>query len=109
VGPAGTVWAAVTEPHPEVGNLLHLASYRPGDNSPRDHGPVAIRNPGYTAFIDRAGKPLPAHGGQIKLADGTTTTRHVTMGVCQAHDGNVYVLTLQPYTVLQIDPRQIRR
>jgi hypothetical protein len=108
VGPEGTVWAAVTESHPQVGNLLHVVSYRPGDKAPRDHGPVAIRNPDYTSFTDPAGKPLPAHGGLITLADGTTTTRHVILGVCQARDRNVYVLALQPYTLLQIDPSQIR-
>jgi sugar lactone lactonase YvrE len=108
VGPTGTVWTAITESHPEVGSLLHLVSYRPGEKMPRDHGPVAIRNPDYTAFTDAAGKLLPAPGGQIKLADGTTTTRHVILGVCEAHDGNVYVLALQPYTVLQIDPKQIQ-
>jgi hypothetical protein len=107
-GPTGTVWAAITESHPEVGNLLHLVSYRPGDSSPRDHGPVAIRNPGYTPFTDPAGKPLPAHGGLIKLSDGTLTTRHVILGVCQARDRTVYVLALQPYTVLQIEPAQLR-
>jgi hypothetical protein len=103
VGPEGTVWAAVTESQPQVGHLLHLVSYRPGEEAPRDHGPVAIRNPDYTSFIDAAGKPLPAHGGLIRLADGTTTTRHVILGVCQARDRRVYVLALQPYTLLQIE------
>jgi hypothetical protein len=101
-GPTGVVWAAVTEAHQEIGSLLHLVSYRPGDKAPRDHGPVAIQNPGYTAFTDTAGKPLPFHHGLIKLADGTTTTRYVILGVCQAHDGCVYVLMLSPYTLLQI-------
>jgi hypothetical protein len=38
------------------------------------------------------------------MPDGMTTTRYVTMGVCQAKDGTVYVLALHPYTVLQIRP-----
>jgi hypothetical protein len=108
VGPTGTVWAAITESHPEIGSLLHLVSYRAGDKQPRDHGPVAIRNPDYTPFTDATGKLLPAHGGQIKLADGTTTTRYVILGVCQARDANVYALALQPYTLLQIDPMQLQ-
>jgi sugar lactone lactonase YvrE len=107
VGPEGAVWAAITESHPEVGSLLHLVSYRSGDKAPRDNGPVAIRNPDYTAFTDAAGKPLSFHGGLIKLADGITTTRHVILGVCQARDGKVYALALQPYTLLQIEPNRI--
>jgi sugar lactone lactonase YvrE len=103
VGPTGDVWVAVTEAAQGI-NLLHLVTFRPGDRIPRDLGPVAIRNPDYTEFTDTEGKPLPFHAGLVKLPDGTTTTRHVILGVCQARDGQVYVLALQPYTVLQIQP-----
>jgi hypothetical protein len=103
VGPTGVVWAAVTEAHPEVGYLLHLVRYRPGDKAPHDCGPVAIRNPDYTAFTAASGKPLPAHGGLIKLADGTTTTRHVILGVCHSGTRSVYILALQPYTLLEVE------
>lgn len=108
VGPTGVVWAAITEADPQVGQKLHLVSYRPGDRSPRDHGPVAIRNPDYTPMTDAAGKPLPYHAGLIKLPDGTLTTKAVILGVCQARDGNVYILALQPYTLLQVDPSELR-
>jgi sugar lactone lactonase YvrE len=108
VGPTGVAWAAVTESDPDVGNLLHLVSYSPGDKAPLDHGPVAIRNPDYTTFTDAAGKLLPAHGGLIKLADGTTTTRHVILGVCQAREGSVFILALQPYTLLQVAGDSLR-
>jgi hypothetical protein len=108
VGPKGTVWAAVTQTHPKVGQLLHLVSYRPGDKAPRDHGPVAVGNPDFTKFTDKAGKPLPYHGGFLKLPGGVTTTRYVTMGVCEARDGNVYILALHPYTVLQVTPDQLK-
>jgi hypothetical protein len=108
VGPKGTVWAAVTEAKEGVPQLHHLVSYRPGDKAPRDHGPVAIGNPDYTEFKDKDGKPLPYHGGIIKLADGTTTTKWVILGVCEAHDGAVYALALQPYTVLQVMPDQLK-
>lgn len=107
VGPTGTVWAAITVAHPKVGQLLHLCSYRAGDRTPRDHGPVAIANPDYTAFTDRQGKPLPFHGGIVKVGD-VTTTRHVILGVCEARDGHVYILALQPYTVLQVPPAQLK-
>jgi len=104
VGPKGRVWAAITESSPLGIRLLHLASFRPGDASPRDHGPVAIRNPDYTEFTDKDGKPLPYHGGLFKTPEGITTTRHVILGVCQARDGTVSILALQPYTLLQIGP-----
>ena len=107
VGPTGDVWVAVTAADPKVGRLLHLVSYRAGEKAPFDHGPVAIRNPNFTKFKDKNGKPLPFHLGFIKLEDGTTTTRYVTMGVCQSKDGTVYILALHPYSVLQIpNPRR---
>jgi sugar lactone lactonase YvrE len=107
VGPRGQVWVAVTEAKDGI-YLLHLVSYRSGEKSPRDHGPVAIRNPDYTPFTDQNGKLLPSHGGLIKRPDGITTTRHVILGVCEARDGSVYVLALQPYTVLQVGPDQLK-
>ena len=102
VGPGGRVWASVTETSSYGINLHHIVSYTPGEKAPRDHGPVSIKNPDYTAFTDAAGKPLPGHGGTFKTPDGVLTSRHVTLGVCQAKNGNVYVLMLQPYTVLEI-------
>jgi hypothetical protein len=108
VGPTGTAWAAVTEGKEGVPQLHHLVSYRAGDKAPRDHGPVAIANPDYTEFKDKDGKPLPGHAGIIRLPDGTTTTRWVILGVCEARDGAVYTLALQPYTVLQVAPDQLK-
>ena len=107
VGPTGRAWAATTEATDQGYRRLHLTSYRPGDSAPRDHGPVAIGNPDYTEFTDAAGKPLPYHGGLIKTPEGITTTRHVILGVCQARDGSVYVLALQPYTLLRIAPEAL--
>jgi hypothetical protein len=108
VGPQGQVWAAPTVPDPKVGRLMRLVSYLPGDKAPRDHGSLAISNPDYTEFTGKDGKPLPFHGGLIKLPDGVTTTRYVILGVCQARDGRVYVLALHPYSVLEVDPKQLR-
>ena len=65
---------------------------------PRDHGPLAVGNPDYVVSTDSSGKPLPYPSGMIKLADGTITTRHVILGVCQARNGDVFVLALIPYT-----------
>jgi len=122
VGPKGDVWAAVTVSSPLGISLAHLVSYHPKEASgtsgaahdskragtPRDHGPISIRNPDYTDFTDKAGKPLPAHGGIFKTPAGVTTTRHVLLGICQAHDGSVYVLALQPYTVLRLRPEVLK-
>jgi hypothetical protein len=109
VGPTGTVWAAVTEQTPEGVQLLHLVSFRPSDERPIDHGPVAISNPNYTEFQDAEGKPLPFHGGMVTMPDGKFTTRHVVLGVCEATDGNVYILALQPYTLLRVPTAGLAR
>lgn len=105
-GPSGAAWCAITEKKDGI-QLLHLVRYRPGDAAPVDLGAVAIANPDFTEFRDASGKPLPFHAGFVKRNDGTTTTQYVTMGVCEARDGNVYVLALHPYSVLQISPEQI--
>jgi hypothetical protein len=106
VGPAGTMWAAVTESHARVGQLLHLVSYRPGAKAPRDHGPVSVRNPDFTEFVDKTGKPLPFHGGFGKFGD-VTTTKYVILGVCEARSGDVYILALHPYSVLRVSAKDL--
>lgn len=107
VGASGTVWVAVTEAAPEGINLLHLVSYRAGEKQPTDHGPVAVANPDYTPMTDSAGKTLPFHGGLMTMKDGNVTTRHVILGVSEGQDGNVNILALIPYTLLQVpDPRR---
>jgi sugar lactone lactonase YvrE len=105
VGPTGEVWVSVTEPARGL-QLHHLVRYRPGNREPQDLGSVAVANPEYTAFTDASGKPLPAHHGFQKVADGVFTSKYATMGVCQAKDGTVYCLALSPYTLLQIRPQK---
>ena len=107
VGPKGTMWASVTVTHSKVGQLNHLVSFTPGDKTPRDRGPVAVGNPKFTEFADTKGKPLPFHNGFVELPGGVTTTRHVTLGICETRDGNVYMLALSPYTLLQVPPAQL--
>jgi sugar lactone lactonase YvrE len=103
VGPTGEVWAGVTVSEHGI-QMHHLVRYRPGDKAPQDLGPVSIKNPNYTEFTDKNGKPLPFHHGIHKMPDGTVTTKHVILGICQAKDGQVYTLALCPYTVLQVQP-----
>lgn len=107
VGPSGTVWATVTESK-EGRNVNHLISYKAGDRAPRDHGIVSVRNPNFTQFKNDKGEPLPFHGGFVTLPDGTFTTQYATMGVCEARDGKVYILVLHPYSVLQIEPADLK-
>jgi hypothetical protein len=104
VGPRGTVWSASTVQHSKVGQLLYLSSYKPGDKSPRNHGPVSVSNPDFTTFTGKDGKTLPFHGGFVKLPSGVTTTRYVILGVCEARDGNVYLMALHPLSLLQAPP-----
>ena len=105
VGPKGEVWMGVAATFPKRGTLLHLVSYRPGDPAPRDHGPIAIRNPDYTQFTDAAGKPLPWHHGVTRAPDGTLIPRYTIMGICQARSGTVYLTTLYPFTLHEIQPQ----
>jgi hypothetical protein len=67
-----------------------------------------VSNPNFTQFTDKAGKPLPFHGGFIKLGNGVTTPRYVILGVCEARDGNVYIMALHPYSALQVSPAQLK-
>jgi len=107
VGPAGTVWAAVTRHDLPDGPLLHLVSYKPSAKGPRDHGPVAIANPDFTRFTDDQGKPLPWHHCIRKAKDGVHTP-WVPMGVCAARDGSVYVTTIAPFTLLHFTVEAVR-
>jgi hypothetical protein len=107
VGPSGAAWCAVTESVPE-GHLLHLVRYRAGDPAPVDLGAVAIRNPDFTEFTDAEGKPLPFHAGFVMRKDGRFVNRVVILGVCEARDGNVYIMAMHPYSVLQVGPDQLR-
>ena len=99
VAPDGTVWAGVAATFPKRGQILHVVSYRPGDKAPKDHGPIAISNPHYATFTDKAGKTLRHHHGVHRVADGTLVPRYTIMGICAAGDGTVYVTTLYPFTV----------
>jgi outer membrane protein assembly factor BamB len=105
VGPDGTVWAGVAATYKGRDPSLHLVSYRPGDAAPRDHGPLAIRNPDYTTFVGADGKPLPWHHGVYKTESGVLVPRYVIMGICATRDRKVYLTTLYPFTLHEIRVR----
>jgi hypothetical protein len=108
VGPTGQVWMSITVAQPDGTSQHHLVTYKPGDKAPRDLGLVSIRNPEYTDFKDASGKELPFHGGRLKLPNGVTTTRYVTLGVCQGRDGFVNIMMLHPLTILRVPPSSWR-
>jgi hypothetical protein len=95
----GTVWAGVATSYEKRPSVLRLVSYRPGDPSPTDRGPLAIGNPDYTTFTDAAGKTKPFHNGVKRRDDGTLIPLHSIMGICAARDGTVYATTLSPFTL----------
>jgi sugar lactone lactonase YvrE len=101
VGPSGAAWCAITENVNGV-RMLHLVRHRPGDSAPVDLGVIEVTNPDFTEFTDKAGKPLPYHAGFTKLENGKTVTRYVILGVCETRDGNVHILAMHPYSVLQV-------
>ncbi len=107
VGPSGTVWAAVWGATKGAGNFLHAVSWRTGDAAPRNHGAIVVGNPDYTPFTDTAGKPMPYHHGTKRLADGTIVPLY-HMGICEGRDGTVNVLTIAPYTLHRIAPKDLR-
>ena len=99
VGPDGTVWAGVAATYDDGRSSLRLVSYRSGEAAPTDHGPIAIRNPDYTEFVDAEGKPLPWHHGVYKTDDGMLVPRYTIMGICASREGTVYLTTLAPFTL----------
>jgi sugar lactone lactonase YvrE len=107
VGPSGKVWAAVTEHDIPGGAQLYLLSYTAGEKGVRNHGKVGVGNPQDLKFTDAGGKPLPWHHAMRKEKDGTLTP-WVPMGVCEARDGNVYVLTIAPFTLIKYRPEQVK-
>jgi len=116
VGPTGTVWAAVT--HRVSAQLeggkeqkiaaLHLVRFQPGkDTQPVDLGQMYVTNPDFTQWSLPDGKPNPVHRGFASLDNGKLVSQYVTMGVCEARDGAVYVLALCPYSLLRVDAQHL--
>lgn len=102
VAPNGTVWAGINATFDKRGSFLHAVSWKPGDKTVHDHGPIAISNPDYTTFTGDDDKPLKWHHGVHRLADGTMLPRYTIMGICAHSSGTVYVTTLYPFTVHEL-------
>jgi len=105
VAPDGAVWCGVATTFEKREQLLHVVSYKPGDKTCTDHGPIAVKNPDFTTFTDATGKELPFHHGFFKWSDGKLLPRYTIMGICGAKDGKVYVTTIYPLTLHQIEAK----
>jgi sugar lactone lactonase YvrE len=107
VGPKGQVWMGVTEIGRPEGQRCRLISYTPGDQAPRDHGPVGIANPDYIQLHDGNGKLKPWHHTIRKEKDGTYAP-WVPLGIAASAEGSVNLLTLAPFTVIRFTPEQLK-
>ena len=106
-GPKGQLWMAVSDPARSGGQVFHLVSYTPGDNGPRDHGPVGVANPDYIELTDAKGKQKPWHHTLRKEKDGTYAPWQ-PLGIAASADGSVNVLTLAPFTLIRFSPQQLK-
>ena len=100
IAPGGLVWAAVRAKFDARRRFAHLVSYKPGDASPVDHGPIAIRNTDFTTFVDRKGEPFPWHQGFPRFGDGNMVPNTGLLGICVTRTSQ-YVLSLAPLTLLE--------
>lgn len=107
VGPDGTVWAGVATTMADKSKTLRVVSWKPGEETPRDHGPIAISNPDYTTFTDDDGEPLKWHHGVHQVGE-RVVPRYTVMGICAARDRTVYVTTLYPLTLHAISKEQLK-
>ena len=98
VAPGGVVWATVTERSGRR-RFVHQVSYKQGDEAPTDHGPIAIRNPDFTTFVDRKGVALPWHQGFPYFGDGNMIPT-TPLGICVTRQAQ-YTIALAPLTLLE--------
>lgn len=104
VGPDGTLWAGIAATMPERTQRLRLVSYRPGDRDAFDHGAIAISNPKYRSPTGADGKQLShQHGVHRAGPDGALVPRYVIMAICASGKSKVYLTTLYPFTLHELD------
>jgi sugar lactone lactonase YvrE len=106
VGFDGTVWAAVTE-SAEAGGLK-LVRFGGKDRAPVEVGRIGVANPGFTKFTDDKGKPKPWYHTMPKAKDGTLAPWQ-PMGIAATPDGEVWVKTIAPYTLIRFTKAQAWR
>jgi hypothetical protein len=112
VGTDGKVHALVridNETKFGTGYLHHLVSYDPAAKKMTDHGVIGVKNPDWFDFSPgKDGKPKPWSHGFHKLPDGTYTPLHVHMALIQAKDGTLYGTSIYPFTLLKMEPKDVK-
>ena len=112
VGTDGKVYALMrvdNETKFGTGYLHHLVSHDPKSGKMTDHGVLAVKNPDWFDFgPGKDGKPKPWTHGFHKLPDGTFTPLHVHMALIQTKDGTFYATSIYPFTLLKVEPRDVK-
>lgn len=106
VGPDGTVWCGVAATLPGQPEKLRLLSFRTAEGKFRDHGALAVSNPDFTNFKDESGKELAWHHGFFRDEANRFQPHYSIMGICAARSGKVYVTTLAPFTLHEIEVKE---
>ncbi|MFM8272148.1 MAG: hypothetical protein ACKODX_07405 [Gemmata sp.] len=92
-----------------TGYLHHLVTFDPATKQMSDRGVLAVKNPDWFDFgPGKDGKPRPWSHGFHKLPDGTYTPLHVHMALTQARDGSFYATIIYPFTLLKIEPKDLK-
>ena len=92
-----------------TGYLHHLVSHDPKTKKMTDHGVLGVKNPDWFDFgPGKDGKTKPWSHGFHKLPDGTYTPLHVHMALIQARDGTLWGTSIYPFTVLRMEPKDVK-
>lgn len=91
-----------------TGYLHHLVTYNPKTLKATDHGVLGVKNPDWFDFAPKNGKAPPWSHGFHKLPDGTYTPLHAHMALIQAKDGTFYATIIYPFTLLRMDPKDVK-
>jgi hypothetical protein len=118
IAPDGTVYVLVATSNNTGfggGKLHHLVSYNPAKNRINQLGVLKVSNPDFYGrpLADGGaktddGKTIPWTHGYHHLPDGSLTPLHAHMGLIAAHNGDVYITILYPYSLLKIDARTLK-
>jgi hypothetical protein len=91
------------------GYLHHLVTYDPKTGAATDRGVLGVKNPDWFDFSPGPdGKPKPWTHGFHKLPDGTYTPLHVHMALIRTADGTFYATSIYPFTLMRIDPKDVK-
>ena len=112
LAPDGRVYLLVKARYAQPGGALrlhHLVRYDPKANQLENLGVLAVKNPDFFKFAPGPdGKKPPHSHGYQTLPDDTLTPLHNHMALIAAHDGTLYATILYPYTLLRIEPTELR-